>query len=182
MDKNRALVAIFCLAGAYSSAQASQFTEDDAVQVVATFAEAAACASDLDSDDFPVVKISEAEDPELMGHYGERYAVAWVGDLGCEGGRAATWHISYVGVGVANLPFVDLETPPITLQFIDVHSLEVNEDDNIVVKGQRYDFREGSGNWDFIDKTAVITPSGDLLESLVHVDGETHIESDVTDY
>ncbi|HCA02089.1 MAG TPA: hypothetical protein DEO68_07895 [Halomonas campaniensis] len=68
------------------------------------------------------------------------------------------------------------------MPFVDVHSLELNEDDNIMVKGQRYDFWEGSSNWDFINKTAVITPSVDLRECLVHVDGETHIDSDVTDY
>lgn len=67
------------------------------------------------------------------------------------------------------------------MPFADVHSLELNEDDNIMVKGQRYDFGRAAVTG-LHQQNSVITPSVDLRECLVHVDGETHIDSDVTDY
>jgi len=109
-------------------------------------------------------------DEEVIGSYETEYAVAWFSSLHCDGGRSTTWQISFVGAGVAELFYVDLMRTPFKIQFIDVFSLELTNDDNLLILGEAYD--PGGSNWDFVDKRVIMTQAGEILSSELKIDGQ----------
>jgi len=170
------------LMGLTGASYASEFTDQDAKNLIYDFSQVATCSYAESPDDFHSVKVVE-NDNENIGQYGERFAVAWYGDVGCYGGSgSSSWQISFVGIGVGSGAFVDLENPPVGILFFEVSSISLNDSGNIVVEGKRYNPREGSGNQDFVKKTAVFNREGELLESILHIDGEDYPESELDTY
>nr|WP_289072757.1 hypothetical protein [uncultured Halomonas sp.] len=133
-------------------------------------------------EEFHAVKVIDNED-DLIGQYGERFAVVWYGDLYCGGGSGSSkWQLSFVDIGVGSSPYVDLQSPPVRLLYLDVFDVSLNNQEEVVVNGERYDPREGSSNQDFVNKKTAVSLTGEILEKMIFIDGVGYQESELDDF
>ncbi|WP_447553968.1 hypothetical protein [Vreelandella sp. EE22] len=173
---NKTGLAVLVLAVS-SGQQAWAITENDVKNVMFDFATAATCSDAMSPDDFYTVQVVEPEDIEIMRSYGAQYAVAWYGDLYCSGGRTSTWQISYVGIGVADSPFVDLSLQPIHIDFVGVDSIDIDKNENLRVTGVAYG-PDSQSHWDTVEKRATVSQRGELISSEMLIDGSWVNESE----
>lgn len=176
----KGFISVACITAALSgqALSAAEFTEHDAKRVIYDLSQAVTCANVESPEEFHAVKVIDNED-DLIGQYGERFAVVWYGDLYCGGGSgSSTWQLSFVDIGVGSSPYVDLQSPPVRLLYLDVFDVSLNNEDELIVEGERYDPREGSGNQDFVRKKTAISVNGEVLEEIVFIGGEAYQESE----
>ncbi|WP_136254860.1 hypothetical protein [Onishia niordana] len=141
---------------ALAQQHATAFTVEDAEAQVEAFGELSSCMPSEEDRKFHAVKIKEnsSDDMDILGQRGEQFAVVWLTDMLCLGGSGTTgWELSVVEIGAAETPFVNYRIQSPGLIFQGIKRVAVSEFGRLVISGTTYDPREGSGKWDFVDKT-----------------------------